>query len=149
MITDLTLDAWKRWLEYSISRATADTLQSIPIRMRDSEEVKTYPGIYIEGESPTRIESGGVMDGNSFMIEFETKLVTTPGDNAQSATSKAAHDALRNALAKHVGDCLAEGWMDSQISLACHQLLTGAPETTEEEGYRVTTWKVSSVSVEK
>ena len=149
MITDLTLDAWKRWLTYSISRATDTTLNSIPIQMRDSEAVKTYPGIYIEGESTSRIESGGVMDGNAFMIEFETKLVTTPGDDAQVATSKSAHDALRNVLAGHVGDSRAEAWLNGQVSLVCHQLLTGAPETTEEDGYRVTTWKVSSVSVPK
>lgn len=149
MITDLTLDAWKRWLAYSISQKNDTALSSIPIRMRDSEEVKAYPGIYIEAESTTRIESGGVMDGNAFMIEFDTKLVTTPGEEGQVATSKSAHDALRNALADHVGDCNAESWLDGQIGLACHQLLTGAPETTEEEGYRVTTWKVSSVAVRK
>jgi hypothetical protein len=149
MITDLTLDAWKRWLTYSISRAVNTSLNGIAIQMRDSANVKTYPGIYIEAESTNRFESGGVMDGNSFMIEFETKLVTTPGEDGQVATSKAAHDVLRNALAAHVGDVLAEGWIDSQIGIACHQLLTTAPETTEEEGYRVTTWKVSAVAVKK
>lgn len=149
MITDITLDAWKRWLTYSISRDTDTTLNGIPIQMRDSEAVKTYPGIYIEAESTSRIESGGVMDGNAFMIEFDTKLVTTPGADGQAATSKSAHDVFRDALAEHVGDCNAEAWLDGQISLACHQLLAGAPETTEEEGYRVTTWKMSSVSVRK
>ena len=149
MITDLTLDAWKRWLTYSISRSTDTSLSTIPIRLRDTEEVKEYPGIYLEAESPNRIESSGVMDGNAFRIEFETKLVTTPGSDAQEATSKTAHDALRNALAVHVGDDNAEAWLDGQIGLACHQLLTDAPVTTEEEGYRVTTWKLSAVVVQK
>ncbi len=145
MITDITLDAWKRWLELS----TAPALVGIPVQMRDSEQTKTYPGIYIEGETGTRFESGGVMDGNSFKVEFETKLVTTPGDDAQAATSKAAHDAIRNALSLHIANCYAETWLNSQISLACHQLLTDAPETTDEDEYRVTTWKISAVAVEK
>ena len=149
MITDLTLEAWKRWLTYSISRATSQALAGIPIQMRDSEELKTYPGIYLEGETGTRIESGGVMDGNAFMVEFETKLVTTPGDDAQVATSKPAHDLLRIALDGHIGDSNAEAWMDGQIEIACHQLLTTAPETTEEQGYRVTTWKIQAVAIQK
>lgn len=114
--------------------------------MRDTEEVKAYPGVYIEGDSVSRFESGGVMDGNVFTVEWETKLVTTPGDDAQVATSKSAHDAYRNIIADQVGSFEAESWMDSQLGIRVFQLLVNAPETTEEDGYRVTTWKASAVS---
>lgn len=114
--------------------------------MRDSEEVKVYPGIYIEGDQVTRFESGGVADGNVFQIEWETKLVTTPGDDAQVATSKAAHDALRNAAALQIESLQAESWMDGQIGIRVFQLLVNSPETTEDNGYRVTTWKASAIS---
>jgi hypothetical protein len=137
MTTDKLLDAWKRW----ITRGTA-----LPVAMRDDESVKTYPGIYIEGDSVSRFESGGVSDGNVFTIEWETKLVTTPGDDAAQATSKAAHDALRYAIAEHVESCQAEPWMDSQLGIRVFQLLVNSPETTEEDKYRVTTWKASAIA---
>jgi hypothetical protein len=137
MTTDKLLDAWKRWIQ----RGT-----TLPVAMRDTEEVKAYPGVYIEGDSVSRFESGGVMDGNVFTVEWETKLVTTPGDDAQVATSKSAHDAYRNIIADQVGSFEAESWMDSQLGIRVFQLLVNAPETTEEDGYRVTTWKASAVS---
>ncbi len=149
MIADLTLDAWKRWMQYAIARATTTTLTSVPIQMRDTEEVKTYPGIYIEADSTSRVESGGVTDGNVFAVEWMTRLVTTPGDDAQTATSKESHDTLRNALASVLGDCMAESWIDGQIGIRCFQLLTNAPETTEEDGYRVTSWKTTATVCEK
>ncbi len=149
MITDLTLDAWKRWLEYSIFRSMDGTLAGIPIQMRDSEELKTYPGIYIEADTTSRVESGGVQDGNVFAVEWLTKLVTTPGDDAQVATSKESHDQLRNTLSASIGDLEAEAWIDSQIGIRCFQLLTSAPETSEEDGYRVTGWKITGTICEK
>jgi len=69
MTTDKLLDAWKRWVQ----RGT-----SLPVAMRDDATVKQYPGIYIEGDSASRFESGGVQDSNTFTIEWDTKLVTTP-----------------------------------------------------------------------
>ena len=137
MTTDKTLDAWKRWIQ----RATA-----LPVAMRDDAAVKAYPGIYIEGDSASRFESGGVIDGNVFQIEWETKLVTTPGDDAQAATSKSAHDTLRNDIAVQIESSEAESWMDGQIGIRVFQLLVNSPETTEEDGYRVTTWKVSAIT---
>ena len=59
MNTDRLLDAWKRWIE----RGT-----SLPVAMRDSEQIKVYPGVYIEGDSVSRFESGGVADGNTFTV---------------------------------------------------------------------------------
>jgi len=137
MTTDKLLDAWKRWIE----RGT-----TLPVAMRDTENVKAYPGVYIEGDQVSRFESGGIQDGNVFTVEWETKLVTTPGDDAQAATSKAAHDAYRNIIAAQVGSELAESWMDGQIGIAVFQLLVNSPETTEEDGYRVTTWKASAIT---
>jgi hypothetical protein len=137
MTTDKLLDAWKRWIE----RGTA-----LPVAMRDTENAKAYPGIYIEGDSVSRFESGGVMDGNVFTVEWETKLVTTPGDDAQQATSKAEHDVIRNAIAPVIESYQAESWLDSQLGIRVFQLLVNSPETTEENGYRVTTWKVTAIS---
>jgi len=139
MTTDRLLDAWKRWIE----RGT-----TLPVAMRDTEETKEYPGVYIEGDSVSRFESGGVMDGNVFTVEWQTKLVTTPGEDAQTATSKSAHDALRNTLAAQVGSELAESWMDAQLGIRVFQLLVNSPETTEEDGYRVTTWKATAIACE-
>lgn len=140
MTTDTTIDAWKRWLTYAISRNAASPLASIPIAMRDTEEVKQYPGIYLAESGVERIESAGIRDGNAWRITLETQLVTTPGADDQIATSKAAHDVFRKALASHVNDCRAESWMDNQIGITCQQLLQSSPKTTEEDGYRVTTW---------
>jgi hypothetical protein len=137
MTTDKLLDAWKRW----ITRGTALT-----VAMRDDATVKQYPGIYIEGDSVSRFESGGVQDGNVFTVEWETKLVTTPGEDAQVATSKAAHDGMRDAIAEHVESSQAESWMDSQLGIRVFQLLVNSPETTEEDKYRVTTWKASAIA---
>jgi len=64
MTTDKLLDAWKRWIQ----RSTA-----LPVAMRDTENTKSYPGVYIEGDSVSRFESGGVQDSNTFKIEWETK----------------------------------------------------------------------------
>lgn len=141
MTTDTTLNAWKRWLAYSISKSANSPVLSLPIQLRDSEELKTYPGIYIEEGSVNRIESGGIKDGNAWQIEVHTKLVTTPGDDDQIAISKTAHDALRNAISPHVNSCQAEDWLSMQIGITCMQVLTSSPVTTEEDGYRVTTWK--------
>jgi hypothetical protein len=137
MTTDKLLDAWKRWIERG---------STLPVAMRDTENAKSYPGVYIEGDSVSRFESGGVQDGNVFSVEWETKLVTTPGDDAQTATSKSAHDAYRNIIAAQVGSSEAESWMDSQLGIRVFQLLVNSPETTEEDGYRVTTWKASAIS---
>jgi hypothetical protein len=137
MTTDKLLDAWKRWIEGSTA---------LPVAMRDDEGLKVYPGIYIEGDSVSRFESGGVADGNVFTVEWETKLVTTPGEDAQIATSKSAHDALRNTLAERLESDQAEAWMDGQIGIRVFQLLVNSPETGESDGYRVTTWKVSAIS---
>lgn len=139
MTTDKVLDAWKRWVQ---------TGTALPVAMRDDAGVKVYPGIYIEGDSVSRFESGGVADSNVFQIEWETKLVTTPGEDAQIATSKAAHDGLRNAIAERIESCQAESWMDGQIGIRVFQLLVDSPETSEADGYRVTTWKVSAVACE-
>jgi hypothetical protein len=137
MTTDKLLDAWKRW----ITRGTA-----LPVAMRDDATVKQYPGIYIEGDNVSRFESGGVQDGNVFTVEWETKLVTTPGEDSAQATSKAAHDALRDAIAPQIESCLAEAWLDGQLGIRLFQLLVNAPETTEEDSYRVTTWKATAIS---
>ena len=139
MNTDKLLDAWKRWIE----RGT-----TLPVAMRDSEEAKEYPGVYIEGDSVTRFESGGVMDSGAFTVEWDTKLVTTPGDTAQVSTTKAEHDALRNALSLQIQSNQAESWMDGQIGICVFQLLIDAPVTSEENGYRVTTWRASAVACE-
>lgn len=149
MTTDITLNAWKQWLSYSISKEIGSSLSDLPIQLRDSEEVKVYPAIYISEGSTDRVEVGGVMDGNAFEIEIHTQLVTTPGEDDQVATSKAAHDVLRNALAPHITACEAESYLNSQIRLTCFDLQTSSPMTTSEEGYRVTTWKsVAVVCVE-
>jgi hypothetical protein len=137
MNTDKLLDAWKRWIQ----RGT-----TIPVAMRDTEEVKVYPGLYIEGDSVSRFESGGIQDGNVFTVEWETKLVTTPGEDSAQATSRAAHDALRYQAGEQIQSADAESWLDMQLGIRVFQLLVNAPETTEEDGYRVTTWKASAIS---
>lgn len=137
MNTDRLLGAWKRWVE----RGT-----SIPVAMRDDESDKVYPGVYIEGDAVSRFESGGVADGSAFTIAWETKLVTTPGGDDQAATSKTAHDTMRNTLAFQIQSDSAESWMDGQIGIRVFQLLVDSPVTTEEGGYRVSTWKVSAVA---
>lgn len=139
MNTDKLLDAWKRWVE----RGT-----SLPVAMRDSEQLKVYPGVYIEGDSVSRFESGGVADGNTFTVEWDTKLVTTPASEDQEGTTKAQHDTLRNTLAFQIQSDQAESWMDGQIGIRVFQLLVDSPETSEADGYRVTTWKVSAVACE-
>lgn len=139
MNTDRLLDAWKRWVE----RGT-----SLPVAMRDSEQLKVYPGVYIEGDSVSRFESGGVADGNTFTVEWDTKLVTTPASEDQEGTTKAQHDTLRNTLAFQVQSDQAESWMDGQIGVRVFQLLVDSPVTSEENGYRVSTWKVSAISCE-
>jgi len=145
MTTDITLDAWKKWLTYSISKVTGSPLAEIPIRLRDSEETKSHPGIYISEASADRVEVGGIMDGNAWEIEMETQLVTTPGEDAELAVSKVAHDILRNALSPHITACGAEGYLDAQIRLTCFDLQSTSPVTTAEDGYRVTTWKTTAV----
>jgi len=137
MNTDKLLDAWKRWIQ----RGT-----TLPVAMRDTEEVKVYPGIYIEGDSVSRFESGGIQDGNVFQIEWETKLVTTPGEDSAQATSRAAHDTLRYQAGEQIQSADAESWLDMQLGIRVFQLLVNAPETTEEDGYRVTTWKASAIA---
>lgn len=139
MNTDKLLDAWKRWIQ----RGT-----TLPVAMRDTEEDKVYPGVYIEGDSVSRFDSGGVMDSGVFTVEWDTKLVTTPGDTSQIATTKTEHDALRNELALQVQSYYAETWMDSQLGIRVFQLLIDSPVTSEEGGYRVTTWKATAVACE-
>lgn len=139
MNTDKLLDAWKRWAQ----RGT-----SLPVAMRDSEQIKVYPGVYIEGDSVSRFESGGVADGNTFTVEWDTKLVTTPASEDQEGTTKAQHDTLRNTLAFQVQSDQAESWMDGQIGVRVFQLLVDSPVTSEENGYRVSTWKISAVACE-
>lgn len=139
-ITDKTLDTWKRFLAFSISLEESSVLASIPIRLRDTEETKVYPGIYLAEAGRDRMEAGGVKDGNAWRIEIQTQLVTTPGEDEQDATSKAAHDILRNALDKHIDGCKAQSWMDSKLGIVVWQVLDSAPETTDQEGYRVTGW---------
>ena len=141
MTTDTALNAWKAWLGYSISRETNSILAALPRQLRDSEEVKTYPGIYISEGSADRVEAGGIMDGNAYAIEVHTQLVTVPGEDEQAATSKAAHDLLRNALSPHVNSCRAEAYVNSQIGIVCFEIRQSSPITTEEDGHRVTTWK--------
>ena len=137
MNTDRLLDAWKRWVE----RGT-----SLTVAMRDSEQIKVYTGVYIEGDSVSRFESGGVADGNTFTVEWDTKLVTTPASEDQEGTTKAQHDTLRNTLAFQIQSDLAESWMDGQIGIRVFQLLVDSPVTSEENGYRVSTWKISAVA---
>ena len=139
MSTDKLLDAWKRWIQ----RGT-----TLPVAMRDTEDDKAYPGVYIEGDSVSRFDSGGVMDSDAFTIQWDTKLVTTPGDTAQVATTKAEHDILRNDLALQVQSYYAETWMDSQLGIRVFQLLIDSPVTSEESGYRVTTWRGFAVACE-
>jgi hypothetical protein len=114
--------------------------------MRDDASVKVYPGIYIQSEQVTRMESNGVGDGNVFRIEWDTLLVTTPGEDSAQATSKAAHDALRDAAGYQIEDQGAEAWLDGQIGIRVFQFLVNSPETSEEDGYRVSMWKISAVA---
>lgn len=145
MTTDLTLNAWKNWLSYAIFKNPSSPLSAITPQLRDSEELKTYPGIFISETSADRIEVGGIMDGNAWEIEIQTQLVTTPGEDDQSASSKAAHDILRNALSVHTNDSNAQNYLNSQIRLTCFDIRSSSPVTTEEDGYRVTTWKNTAV----
>jgi hypothetical protein len=145
MTTDTTLNAWKNWLTYAIFKTANSPLSAITPQLRDSEELKSYPGIFISDGSADRIEAGGVMDGNAWEIEIHTQLVTTPGEDDQVATSKAAHDILRNALSVHANDGTAQNYLNSQLRLTCFDLKSSSPITTEEDGYRVTTWKNTAV----
>ena len=145
MTTDTTLDAWKNWLTYSISKKTTTPLAGIVIQLRDSELVKTYPGIYIAEASADRVTAGGVMDSNVWEIEIQTQLVTTPGEDEQDATSKAVHGILRDALSPHINGDMAQNYLNSQVGLTCFDLKSSSPVTTEEDGYRVTTWKNMAV----
>lgn len=138
--TDKTLESWAKWLAYIIGKTAGSPLAGIPIRLRDSEETKVYPGIYIGEGSVDRMESGGVIDGNSWSIEIETELVTTPGEDGQIATSRAEHDKLRNAVNGHVNDCRAQDYLDGQIGLFCHEIYSSSPVTRDQDGYRVTRW---------
>jgi len=141
MTTDITLNAWKRWLAHSISKDSTSPLASIPIQLRDSEDAKTYPGIYVSEASADRVEVGGIQDGNAWEIEIQTQLVTTPGEDDQAASSKAAHDILRNALSSHANGTGAQDYLNAQIRLTCFDVRSSSPVTGDEEGYRVTTWK--------
>lgn len=142
--TDLTLDAWKAWLEYKIE--SDPILAGMPIKLRDSEETKTYPGIYIGEGSVDRIEAGGVRDGNSWEIEILTELRTTPGEDAQLATSRKTHDKLRKALTVHVNDCSAQNYLTAYPGIVCHQIRSSSP-VTEEDDYRSTRWTNPAVVV--
>jgi hypothetical protein len=141
MITDRTIEAWKTLLDYAIGASTS-VLTGVPIQLRDSEEVKTYPGIYLAESSVDRVEAGGVKDSNAYRITINTMLVTTPGDDDDEATSKDAHSSLRNALSGHISNPLLQGWLNACTGITCFDLQVSAPSTTEEDGYRVTTWPV-------
>jgi hypothetical protein len=114
--------------------------------MRDDEGNKVYPGVYIEGDSVSRFESGGVMDSGAFTVEWDTKLVTTPASEDQEGTTKAQHDTIRNTLAFQIQSAAAESWMDGQLGIRVFQLLIDSPVTSEENGYRVTTWRASAIA---
>ena len=141
MTTDKTLDAWKNWLAYSISKTIGSPISAFPIQLRDSNEVKTYPGIYLSEARVDRVTPGGVMDGNVWEIDIQTQLVTTPGEDDQLATSKSDHNIFRNALSLMVNGCDAQAYLGSQIGLTCFDVQSSSPVTTDEDGYRVTTWK--------
>jgi hypothetical protein len=142
MITNLAIEKWMAWIERAISLSSNDTLNGIPIQLRDSEQAKTYPGIYLVELSANRIEVGGVKDSNAYIIDVETKLVTTPGDDDEDASSQSSHSDLLDALSPHILNPGAASWM-SASPLTCFDVLPSAPITTEEDGYRVTTWTVS------
>lgn len=144
--TDTTLDAWKRWIEYRIfADPSVSILREIPVRLRDSSDVKSYPGIYLSEGSIDRIEAGGVQDGNAWEMEIVTELKTTPGEDGELATSREAHAEIRSALSKILNSCNVQSYMDSQIGLACHQLLDSSPITDDQDNYRVTTWRNEAV----
>lgn len=145
MTTDTTLNAWKNWITYAISKAESSALSGVVVQLRDSEEIKTYPGIYISEGSVDRVEAGGIQDGNVWEIEIQTQLVTVPGEDEQAASSKAAHDVLRNALSLIINDCQAQNYLNSHLRLTCFDIHTSSPITGEEDGYRVTTWKNQAV----
>jgi hypothetical protein len=145
MITDKLIDNWKKWLEYYISR-NPSTISNLIIQLRDSEKVKTFPGIYLEDQSAERIDTGGIADGNAYRVSIKTMLVSVPADSGQNGTTKAEHDSMRDDLAKSVGDCLAQDWINSQIGIVVFESLTGAPVTTAEDGYRVTSWTTEMVA---
>jgi len=140
MTTDKALDGWKEWILLMISRA-AGPLTGLHVALRDSEETKTYPGIYIAEGSVDRVESGGVTDGNAWNIEIETELRTTPGDSGQIATTKAEHDVMRKALSAILNDCRAQDYLNTRIDLTCFEILSSSPITDDDSGYRVTTWR--------
>lgn len=141
MITDRTINAWKAWLELAIVNDEGTALDDVPVQRRDSEELKTYPGIYLEEASGDRMEIGGIKDGNAWEIAIDTKLVTTPGDEDEESTTQAAHSILRNALSEHVGSELAQPWIAGIHGLTCFDVRSAIPLTGEEDGYRVTTWR--------
>ena len=145
MITDTLLDNWKKWLEYSLSRNPSPA-SNLAIQLRDSEELKTYPGIYLEESMIDRMESSGVADSNAFKAQIKTMLVTTPADEDQAGSTKAEHDAMRVGLSKQVASELAFDWMNAQIGIVVFECLTGSPVTTNEDGYRVTTWTTEMVA---
>lgn len=136
MISDKILQAWMRWLEIALE---------LPVELRGTAAVKVYPGIYIDEENSSRKEINGITDSNVFLVEWKTKLVTTPGEDSQYATSESKHDELKDSVSERVGDCNAETWLDSQLGMRVFQLLIDPPETTAEDGYRVTVWKCSAI----
>jgi hypothetical protein len=138
--TDTLLNAWKRWLAYQFSKNPSAGISSLTVQLRDSESAKTYPGIYLEEGAINRVESGGIKDSNCWQIEVKTMLVSTPCDEDQLGTTKEAHDALKADLSPIVNDCQAEDWLSTQIGIVCQQFLTSSPVTTDQGGYRVTTW---------
>lgn len=141
MITELAIEKWMAWIDRAIELSPDRSLDNVPIQLRDSELVKTYPGIYLVESSVNRIESGGVKDGNAYRIEVETKLVTTPGDDDEDATDQSSHSELANSLSEHIMNPGAAYWMNA-LPITCFEVLPSAPITTDEDGYRVTTWAV-------
>lgn len=148
MTTDKLLDGWKRWITLQISKTPNSTLAGLAVQLRDSAELKTYPGIYISEGGVDQVEAGGVMDTNVWEVEIVTELITTPGEDGEEATSKPAHDLLRNALGPILNNCQAQPWMDGQIGIVCFQIMKSSPVTDEQENYRVTTWRNEATACE-
>jgi hypothetical protein len=144
-ITDKTLKGWKEWLSYIIANTEDTPLAGLQIRIRDTEEMITYPSMVIREASVTRHEAGGIVDSNVFNIMVETCLESVIGYDAEDATSEQAHNTLRTALDSIVNNCNAEAWLNSRNGLVCFRVYTSSPVTDGQDAKRTSTWSNQTI----
>ncbi len=128
------LQSLKEWID---TRKAETSLAEIAVYIPGGTETIETPFISLTEESSQQVEQNGVIMRGVYQYEITAELVTTPGETAELATTKADYELQRQDFHDILADIAVIPWMDGRNTWRIFDFRASGPTMEADDGTRV------------